>query len=129
MSRLMLLLSLFRKGSAVANPEGWKNGQISVNMVAALLAAIAATASSFGHTLPVGDADIAAIAGGLYAVANIVVTIITSKHVGLAPLPPGPPRDLPALDRHEPAPYKLEPAPNAVPVSERSFPKDTGGGG
>lgn len=92
MNKLKALFLLFRKGNEVANPEGWKNGQITANTIAGLVAALLATSSAFGYSLPVSDDAVLSIAGGLFAAANIVITIVTSKRAGLPAVPPnGPP--------------------------------------
>ena len=88
MNKLKALFLLFRKGNEVANVEGWKNGQITANTIAGLVAALLATSSAFGYSLPVSDGDVLSIAGGLFAAANIVITIVTSKRAGLSAVPP-----------------------------------------
>jgi len=97
MNKLSALFRLFRKGNEVANPEGWKNGQITANTIAGLLAALLATSSAFGYSLPVSDDALMSIAGGVFAAANVVITIITSKRAGLPEVPPnGPPEPAPS---------------------------------
>ena len=98
MNKLYLFFALFRKGSEVADVEKWKSHQISANMLVALLVAVVALARAFGFALPVGDDDLAGIAGGLLAVGNIVVTVISSKRAGLPELPAKPVADLPRID-------------------------------
>ena len=124
MGKLFALFRLFRKGNEVANPEGWKNGQVTVNTVAAFLAALLAAANAFGYRLPVSDDAVLSIAGGLFALANVIVTIITSKRVGIAAKPL--PADLPTLDPH----IDERPAAaggNRVDQHAHDYPRDTGG--
>ena len=97
MNKLSALFRLFRKGNEVVNPEGWKNGQITANTIAGLLAALLATSSAFGYSLPVSDDALMSIAGGVFALVNVVITIITSKRAGLPEVPPnGPPEPSPS---------------------------------
>lgn len=101
MSKIAALFSLFRKGSEVSNVEAWKTGQITANTVVALLAAVVAVARAFGVDFHLADADLAAIAGGVFAAGNVIVTIVTSKRAGLpAPVPPNGGPDFPAIDVH-----------------------------
>jgi hypothetical protein len=83
MEKLKALFNLFRKGNEVADPEKWKSNQITANSIAVFLAAILAVAKSFGLEIPVGDGDIALVAGGVLGVVNIIGTIVTSKKAGL----------------------------------------------
>lgn len=105
MAKLWAILNLFRRGSAVADPAAWKNGQITVNALVLLLGALVGAARSFGYDLPIPDAVLAQLAAGLLGVVNSLLTVITSKTVGLPPAP-GPDNDRivePAGDR-KPAP-------------------------
>ena len=83
MSKLLALFRLFRKGSEVSNVEAWKTGQITANTIVALLAAVVAVARAFGVAVDIADADLAAIAGGVFAAGNVIVTAVTSKRAGL----------------------------------------------
>lgn len=123
MSKIGALLDLFRYGGEVANAEAWKRGQVTVNSLVALLAALVALSRAFGYDIPVSDDGIAAIAGGLFAATNLVFTVVSSSRVGLLPAKPVQPDSGP--DPTKPA----EPEPSAVDRYERSFPRDQGGGG
>lgn len=83
MSKLLALFRLFRQGSEVANVERWKLGQVTTNSLVALLAAMVAVARAFGVTMDIADAELAAMAGGVLAAGNVIVTIVTSKRAGL----------------------------------------------
>ncbi len=83
MSKLLALFRLFRKGSEVADVEKWKSRQITANMLVALLASVVAVARAFGVAVDIADADLAAIAGGVLAAGNVIVTAVTSKRAGL----------------------------------------------
>lgn len=88
MGKLKALFDVFRKGAAVANPAAWKAGQITTTVLGGFLMALVYLAKAFGHELPI-DADTAtAVAGGIVAGVNVILTISTSKHVGLPGLQP-----------------------------------------
>ena len=72
-------LKALRVGHRLADPATWKNRQTAANAVLAALA----LAVSMTPNLEINDADLALIAGGIAAVVNIVLTIVTSKKVGL----------------------------------------------
>ena len=99
MSKLAAIFRLFRKGSEVADVEKWKSRQITANMLVALLAALVAVARAFGVAVDIADADLAAIAGGVFAAGNVIVTAVTSKRAGLpAPVQADRGPDFPAID-------------------------------
>ena len=76
-------LALFQQGQAVADPQKWKNRQITTTMLAGLIVAAVNVAKSFGYDFPI-DADTAnAIAVSALVVVNAVLTITTSKTVGI----------------------------------------------
>ena len=83
LEKMKALLSLFKQGSAVADPAKWKNRQISVTMLAGLIIAIVQLARAFGHEIPIDTDTATAIAGGFIAVFNTIFTVVTSKHAGL----------------------------------------------
>jgi len=87
MNKLAALWGLFRQGEAVANPAAWKAGQITVTLVAGLLIAAAHVSEAFGYALPINQSDADAIAGGIIAIANVMLTVCTSKTIGLPAKP------------------------------------------
>jgi hypothetical protein len=78
-SKLVAFFDLFRKGSALADPGAVQNA----SLVAAFIVACATVASGFGYNLPMDQATAATIAAGVVAVAHIIITLISSKSVGL----------------------------------------------
>ena len=121
MSRLSAILDLFRYGGEVANAEAWKRGQVTVNSLVAILAALVALSRSFGYDIPVSNDGIAAIAGGVFAAVNLVFTVVSSSRVGL----------LPAKVQPDPLPEisgTAGPEPSAVDRYEQLYPRDPGGG-
>lgn len=83
MEKLKALWAVFRQGEAVANPKAWKSGQISVTMLAGLFIAIVQLAKAFGYEVPVDNETATAIAGGVLAATNVVLTVVSSDKVGL----------------------------------------------
>lgn len=83
MGKLLALFDLLRKGQRVADPEIWKNRQVAVTVIVPALAALLSVANAFGLGLPVSDADLAALAAGIVALVNIVLTYTTSRKIGL----------------------------------------------
>ena len=86
MKKLFALLALFRQGAAVADPALWKKRQITATVLLPFFAALVATARAFGHELPVTDEEILQVVTGLVVVINLVLTVTTSRHVGLPPV-------------------------------------------
>jgi hypothetical protein len=87
MEKLSAFLDLFRKGKEVANPAAWKNGTITVNAVAAVLASVVGVAKVFGYDLPVSQEILDQAAVGIVAFAgagNAVMHVITSSKVGVS---------------------------------------------
>ena len=77
------LFDLFKKGNAVADPSKWKNRQITATMLAMLIVALIKVIGLFGYEIPVDENTATAIAGGIIGVVNVVLTLTTSKTVGV----------------------------------------------
>ena len=85
MNKLSALWNLFRQGQSVSDPAKWKNRQITATVLAGVILAIVNTLAAFGYSLPI-DADTAnAIAAGVIAVVNVVLTVTTTDKIGLKP--------------------------------------------
>ena len=83
LTKLASVIDLFRKGQVVANPEKWKNRQVTATVLGAVIVAGANTATAFGYPIPV-DIDTAnTIAVGLISVFNAVMTYVTTDKIGL----------------------------------------------
>lgn len=79
------VMSLFRVGQSVADPALWKTGAISVSILAPVLMKLNDTLVAFGVNTGVSDATASDLAIGIVAIVNIIVTLISSKTVGVAP--------------------------------------------
>jgi hypothetical protein len=83
MEKLKAILALFRQGNAVVDPQLWKNRQITATVLAGVILALAHVLAVFGFVIPV-DMDTAnAIAATVIGLVNIVLTMTTSKTVGI----------------------------------------------
>lgn len=85
MEKLAALWNLFRKGEAVGNPAAWKAGQVSATALGAVIVAAVHVLSTFGVSLPIDEGSSLAIAGGVIAVVNIVLTYTTTDKIGILP--------------------------------------------
>ena len=91
MKKLLALFGLFRAGSCVADPAQWKRRQVTVTLLVPVIAALTSVAKEFGHEIPLTQDDIAVLAGGILVAVNVVLTIVTTRKIGLPPPrePPG----------------------------------------
>lgn len=83
LSRVKALWSVFKAGEEVADSAKWKGRQITVTMIAGLIIALVHLAKVFGYEIPIDSDTATAIAGGVLAIANVVLTLVTSKKIGL----------------------------------------------
>ena len=79
------LWALMQAGKAVADPALWKTRQITVTMLVAVLMAVVQLAKGFGYELPIDENTATALAGGVLAIVNVVLTLSTSDKVGFKP--------------------------------------------
>lgn len=83
MDKFYSLFNLFKQGQAVADPKAWKNRQITVTALSGVILAGVNAAAVFGVALPITPEIANAAAGGVLAVVNLVLTVVTSDKVGL----------------------------------------------
>jgi uncharacterized membrane protein len=81
--KIAALWSLFKAGEQVEDPAKWKGHQITANLVGGVLLAAANVAKAFGYELPVDEHTANTIGAGVLAAVNVVLTITTSRHVGV----------------------------------------------
>lgn len=77
------MFEVFQKGRSVLQPGFWKNVQNATTVLGGLIITLVQIAGGMGHALPIDENTATLIAGGIVAVVNVVLTLITSKHVGL----------------------------------------------
>lgn len=85
--KVTTLFSLFRKGSELADKETWKDRQVAGTLLAGFFVTALQAGKAFGYDLPVDTETITAVAAGIVAVGNVVLTMITSKHSGVGEIP------------------------------------------
>lgn len=83
MNKLSALFNLFRKGSSVSDPAAWKNKQITATVLGAFILALINVLAAFGYALPIDTETANAIAGGIIAIVNVLLTVTTTEKVGL----------------------------------------------
>lgn len=88
LGKLKVVLDLFRRGNAVADPVMWKQRQITATMLAGLFIAASQAAKVFGYDFPMDSETATVIGAGIIGVVNWVLTIVTSKKIGALPAKP-----------------------------------------
>ena len=83
MNKLSVLLQLFRKGAVVSDPVAWKQRQITATVLGAFILALINVLAAFGYALPIDTETANAIAGGIIAIVNVLLTVTTTDKVGL----------------------------------------------
>jgi hypothetical protein len=80
---------VLQKGKLVSNPEAWKRGQVTVSVIAGLLAALVAVSKAFGYEIGITDEELTAIGTSVIAIYGIFVsptiTIATTDKLGAKP--------------------------------------------
>lgn len=85
LEKITSVVSLFRLGQSVDNPDAWKKGAITVTVLAPVLLAANQVAKAYGYDIGLTDDQATEVAGGIIAVVNIVVHLISSKTLGVLP--------------------------------------------
>ncbi len=84
MNKFFLLMEVLKHGQEVANKESWKKGQAYLQPILyALVVACIQLAQAFGFQVEIDSSVLVSIAGMLFFVGNTVVTLITTKSIGL----------------------------------------------
>jgi len=77
------IAGLLQKGQAVGDPEKWKTRQIKATMVSGFVLAAVNAAKAFGVDFDINVEAANAIGVAVIAVFNGVMTVTTSKTVGI----------------------------------------------
>jgi len=86
--KIFAFLGLLKTGKTVADPDAWKSGTITVNLIAAFLLALANFGTAFGLAIPVLDTNsLNEISAGVLALVNSFVHIATSENLGVGAQP------------------------------------------
>jgi hypothetical protein len=67
------------KGYELSNAAAWKNVQNAINIIAGILFVVVQS-----YQLPIDKDTVNLLAGGIVAVVNIFLTVVTSEKVGLS---------------------------------------------
>ena len=81
--KLMAVRTLLKKGEAVADPGKWKSRQITATALTGALWAAVQAAEVFGYALPIDEATVDGVAVGVLAIVNWMLTLSTSKTIGV----------------------------------------------
>lgn len=77
-------LRALRSGEELTNAATWKNRQVLVTALSALLLAVAEIARACGVAIPFADDQVAAVTGAVVVlIFNLWATFATSRRVGL----------------------------------------------
>jgi len=82
----MNIFEVLNAGKELKYSAGWKNKQITANLVVVVLGGLLWILRIGGFDLPVDDAtlkEIAELVAGVLGLINVYLTIATSKKVGL----------------------------------------------
>ena len=74
---------LLKKGKSVAAPQKWKSHQITATAITAAIWAAINAASAWGYDVPIDEEPVDAVALGLLAGVNWLLTLSTSEKVGV----------------------------------------------
>jgi hypothetical protein len=80
------VINAMRAGQEIANPATWKNVQIATNVLTPLIVLGVSLLRSNGHDFGLTDDTIKPLAGYLgtiFCAVNGIITLVTSKKVGL----------------------------------------------
>lgn len=76
-------MALLKKGQSVADPQKWKNHQITATALTAVIWAAINAASAWGYDVPINEETIDGVAIGVIALVNWMLTFSTSTKVGM----------------------------------------------
>lgn len=83
MNKVSALWQLFKVGQVVAEPEKWKRRQITVTVLGAVVLAVVNLLAAFGMSIPIDTETANAIAGGVLAIVNVILTLTTTDKIGV----------------------------------------------
>lgn len=87
LDKIKAIFAVFQAGKSVSDPTAWKGRQITVNMLVALIVAVAHLSKVLGYDLQLDTETINGIAVGVLAIVNWLLTLSTSKKVGFGEQP------------------------------------------
>ena len=76
-------MTLLKRGKSVADPAKWKSRQITATVLTGIIWSAINAAEAFGYAIPVDSETVDAVAVGFLALINWLLTLSTSKKVGM----------------------------------------------
>jgi hypothetical protein len=76
-------MTLLKKGKSVADPAKWKSRQITATVLTGVVWSAINAAEAFGYAIPVDAETVDAVAVGVLALVNFLLTLSTSEKVGM----------------------------------------------
>ena len=76
-------MTLLKRGKSVADPAKWKSRQITATVLTGIIWSAINAAEAFGYAIPVDAETVDAVAVGFLALVNWMLTLSTSKKVGV----------------------------------------------
>ena len=76
-------MTLLKRGKVVADPAKWKSRQITATVMTGVIWSAINAAEAFGYAIPVDAETVDAVAVGVLALVNFLLTLSTSEKVGL----------------------------------------------
>ena len=83
LTRIKVAHRLMQKGRSLSDPTKWKKRQITTTMLTGAIWSAIQAAEAFGYAVPIDETTVDAIAVGVLATVNWVLTLSTSEKVGL----------------------------------------------
>ena len=83
LARIKVAHRLMQKGRSLSDPAKWKKRQITTTMLTGAIWSAVQAAEAFGYAVPIDETTVDAIAVGVLATVNWVLTLSTSEKVGL----------------------------------------------
>lgn len=80
---LKQLLAVFQAGKTVANPAAWKSGQVTANMVAAVLSFLLLLLKGTPYDPQMDDQTVLLLAGGIFGLLNWLFTVASTDKIGI----------------------------------------------
>lgn len=81
--KIKLFYSAIQLGNELASPEKWKSGYIDASKIVLALTTIVGILHAFGVKIDVDTQTIFEVGTGIYAAVSWIITLATSKRVGI----------------------------------------------
>lgn len=82
-NKIKIILDVFNKGQAVANPEAWKKGQITTNVIVCFIWALINVSNAYGYNISVDKDFVDGFSIASLTIINWIITIVSSEKIGI----------------------------------------------